>query len=66
MVHEIWRKRFALLTVDMTVKYFTQSWEAIDFINSLKDKSNVLLTDYELRTRNINDYRCNREKLYAK
>ena len=55
LVHEIWKKKFNGYEGDIEVKYFTKGLEAIEFINSLEEKNNVLLlTDYEFKGQGIN------------
>ena len=55
LVHEMWNKRFKEYEGEIEVKYFTEGLEAIEYINSVKEKKNVLLlTDYELRKQSIN------------
>jgi FixJ family two-component response regulator len=54
-IHNIWKKRFENYAEDITVKCFTQGLEAIDFMNSIKEKDKIfLLADYELRDQDIN------------
>ncbi|MDR3256841.1 MAG: GHKL domain-containing protein [Endomicrobium sp.] len=52
--HEILKNRFENYLDDISVKYFTQGLETIDFINSAKEKDKIfLLSDYQLRDQNI-------------
>ncbi|GHU18626.1 hypothetical protein FACS189472_07230 [Alphaproteobacteria bacterium] len=54
-IHSVWENRLKDYFGDITVKYFTQGNEAIDYINSSKQKNKILLlTDYELRNQSIN------------
>lgn len=49
-----WKAIFSQLGRDVQVKYFTKGKDAVDYINSLEDKSKVfLITDYELRGQSI-------------
>jgi hypothetical protein len=53
-IHDVWKRRFANYANDITIKYFTQGQDAIDFISSIKDKSKTfLLADYELRGQDL-------------
>jgi nitrogen-specific signal transduction histidine kinase len=54
-VHHVWRKVFKNYEDKLSVKYFEQGQETIDFINSFDNKSNIfLLSDYELRNHGLN------------
>lgn len=53
-IHNIWKRRFENYASDITIKYFTRGRDAIDFINSIEDKSKAfLLVDYELRGQSL-------------
>jgi signal transduction histidine kinase len=53
-IHDVWEKRFEEFGNDINTKCFTQGLEAIEFINTIKEKDKVfLLADYELRGQNI-------------
>jgi two-component sensor histidine kinase len=55
LVHEIWTKRLKKYEMDITIKYFSKGIEAIEFINSIEDKSKVFLfVEYELKGQEIN------------
>ncbi|GHU19946.1 hypothetical protein FACS189472_10470 [Alphaproteobacteria bacterium] len=54
-IHSVWENRLKEYSNDITIKYFIQSSEAIDYINSSEQKDKILLlTDYELRNQGIN------------
>ncbi|GHU11736.1 hypothetical protein FACS189449_03810 [Alphaproteobacteria bacterium] len=54
-IHSVWENRLKEYSSDITIKYFTQGSEAIDYINSSKEKDKILLlADYELRNQDIN------------
>jgi hypothetical protein len=55
LIHDAWNARFRECLSDITIKYFNQGSEAINFIESIKEKNKIfLLVDYELRGQNIN------------
>jgi anti-sigma regulatory factor (Ser/Thr protein kinase) len=55
LVHEIWEKRLKGNENNINVKYFKEGIKAIEFINSMEDKSKVFLfVDYELKGQGIN------------
>ncbi|GHU16235.1 hypothetical protein FACS189472_00820 [Alphaproteobacteria bacterium] len=54
-IHSVWENRLKEYSNDITIKYFIHSSDAIDYINSSKQKDRIfLLTDYELRDQKIN------------
>jgi hypothetical protein len=56
-IHDIWKKRFEEFNVnnDIKIECFTQGVEAIEFINTTKEKDKILLlADYDLRDQNVN------------
>jgi hypothetical protein len=53
-IHDVWKKCFEEFDNDIRIKCFTEGLEAIEFINTIKEKDKVLLlADYELRNQNI-------------
>jgi PAS domain-containing protein len=55
LVHDMWKSRFSEHSNEVSVKYFTQGLEVVDFITSLKEKNKVfLLSDYELENQELN------------
>jgi nitrogen-specific signal transduction histidine kinase len=53
-IHNLWESRLEPYKNEITVKYFAQGHEVVDFINSSKGKSKTfLLADYELRNQSI-------------
>ncbi|MDR1417938.1 MAG: PAS domain-containing sensor histidine kinase [Endomicrobium sp.] len=55
LIHEVWKVRLKEYENNINVKYFTEGLEAINFLNSIEDKSKVFLfTDYELKGQDIN------------
>jgi hypothetical protein len=53
-VHEIWKEKLKKYEKEITVKYFTQGIEALEYLNSLKNKERVfLIADYGLRKQEI-------------
>ncbi|GHU12106.1 hypothetical protein FACS189449_05080 [Alphaproteobacteria bacterium] len=54
-IHSVWENRLKGYSNDIIIKYFTQGIEAIDYINSSKEKDKILLlADYELRNQDMN------------
>jgi signal transduction histidine kinase len=54
-IHEAWATCFQEYLSNITVKYFNQGLEAINFIGSIKEKNKIfLLTDYELKEEGMN------------
>jgi nitrogen-specific signal transduction histidine kinase len=54
-VHYVWGKIFRNYSDKLSIKYFEQGQETIDFINSFGKKDDIfLLSDYELRDHGLN------------
>jgi hypothetical protein len=54
-MHDKWISRFKEYENDLIFKYFIDGLEAIEFMNSIEDKSKVFLfTDDELRNQGVN------------
>lgn len=55
LVYDIWKRIFKPFEKQISLKFVEKGLEAISFINSLKNKSEVfLLADYELRNQPLN------------
>lgn len=54
-VHHIWSKALEKYDAELEIKYFEYGKDAINFINSSKEKDRILLlTDFELRNQELN------------
>jgi archaellum component FlaF (FlaF/FlaG flagellin family) len=55
LMYEIWRKRLKGYEKDLTIKYFKEGVEALNYLKTIEDKSKVfLIVDYELKKQEIN------------
>jgi hypothetical protein len=54
-IFEVWKARFQDHLNDVALECFTEGVEAINFVNSFKEKDKILLlADYELRNQSLN------------
>ena len=53
-MHGVWKKILESFNADISVKFFSDGDETVDFINSSQEKNKIfLITDYDLRNQDI-------------